>query len=257
MADLTDIASTFLTIFESNTCDDNLQAVASMSVEEAYRVQQTVIDGRVAKGERCVGYKVGCTSTAIRQQFGLTEPICGRVMEPHVFHGNTHLKWDVYCQPAIEPEFVITMASDMPNEVSSDEPLEDSIEFVSPGIEVHNYRFWSGEPTIQELIASNGIHAALVIGDQKVSPGKVDWEMEGVGVFKDGRLVTSGIGAEIMGGPMVSLRWLVNHLVRRGDMLKAGDVVIPGSPVGLVSVERGESVTARFAHVGQVDAIFE
>ena len=33
-----------------------------------------------------------------------------------------------------------------------------AIDFVAPGIEIHNYRFWFGDPTIQELIASNGIH---------------------------------------------------------------------------------------------------
>jgi 2-keto-4-pentenoate hydratase len=60
-----------------------------------------------------------------------------------------------------------------------------------------------------------------------------------------------------MGGPLESLRWLVNHLVRRGGGLQAGDVVIPGSPVELVSVERGDRVTARFTHAGTVEALFE
>ena len=80
--------------------------------------------------------------------------------------------------------------------------------------------------------------------------------MEGVGVWRNGELVTSGIGAEIMGGPLVSLRWLVNHLVRRGEALRAGQLVIPGSPVGLVSVEPGDRVTAGFTHVGRVEAEF-
>ena len=80
--------------------------------------------------------------------------------------------------------------------------------------------------------------------------------MEGVGVWRNGELVTSGIGAEIMGGPLVSLRWLVNHLVRRGEVLRAGQLVIPGSPVGLVPVGPGDRVTARFTHVGRVAAEF-
>ena len=28
-----------------------------------------------------------------------------------------------------------------------------AIEFISPGIEIHNYRFWFGDPTVQEVIA--------------------------------------------------------------------------------------------------------
>ena len=257
MNDLPNIARGFLDIFESHRLDRPGEPIGSLSIEEAYRVQQMVIEERIRKGERLVGYKVGCTSEAIRRQFGLTEPICGCVMAPHVYHGSALLNWSDYCQPAVEPEFVLMMGRDLRDEVGQDEPLDHAIEFVSPGIEVHNYRFWFGEPTVQELIASNGIHAALIVGERKVRPQDIDWDMEGVGLFKNRQLAASGIGAEIMGGPLKSLRWLVNHLVRRGGVLKAGEVIIPGSPVQLVSVDRGDSVTARFTHVGKADAIFE
>lgn len=60
----------------------------------------------------------------------------------------------------------------------------------------------------------------------------------------------------VAGETCVSLRWLVNHLVRRGEALRAGQLVIPGSPVGLVSVEPGDRVTAGFTHVGWVEAEF-
>ena len=135
-------------------------------------------------------------------------------------------------------------------------PRCDAIDFVSPGIEVHNYRFWFGDPTSQELIASNGIHACLVVGDQKTKPDRFDWDTEEVGVLLNDELATSGTGAEIMGGPMNSLRWLVNHLVRRGEALKSGQLVIPGSPVELVAIEPSDRVIARFARVGQVQADF-
>ena len=59
-----------------------------------------------------------------------------------------------------------------------------------------------------------------------------------------------------MGGPMKSLCWLVNHLVRRGESLGAGQLVIPGSPTRLVPVEADDQVSARFANLGQVDARF-
>jgi 2-keto-4-pentenoate hydratase len=178
-------------------------------------------------------------------------------MAPYVYHGSPALTWDDYCQPAVEPEFVLMIGKDLRDEVGRDEPLDDAIEFVSPGIEIHNYRFWFGDPSMQELIASNGIHVALVVGERKVRPREIDWELEGVGLFQNERLAASGIGAEIMGGPIRSLRWLVNHLVRRGGMLRAGDLVIPGSPVELVSVGRGDRVAARFARVGRADATFE
>jgi 2-keto-4-pentenoate hydratase len=49
--------------------------IGSLSLEEAYRVQDLVIERRMVDGGTVAGYKVGCTSEAIRLQFGLSEPI--------------------------------------------------------------------------------------------------------------------------------------------------------------------------------------
>jgi 2-keto-4-pentenoate hydratase len=80
--------------------------------------------------------------------------------------------------------------------------------------------------------------------------------LEGVGIFRNGELAASGIGAEIMGGPLNSLRWLANHLQSQGEHLRAGQLVIPGSPVQLISVEPGDQITARFTRLGSVEGQF-
>jgi 2-keto-4-pentenoate hydratase len=177
-------------------------------------------------------------------------------MRPHVHHGDTALDWHDYHGPAVEPEFVFLMGKDLADEVVEPGSLIDAIDSVSPGIEVHHDSFRFGEPTSQELIASNGLHACLVVGDRRTDPRGLDLGLEGVGLFVNGVLADSGIGAEVMGGPLTSLRWLVNHLVRRDEVLRAGQLVIPGSPVGLIPVGPGDRVSARFTHLGGVEAVF-
>jgi 2-keto-4-pentenoate hydratase len=251
------LADAFLGFFRGHDDEERCQApIEALSLDDAYEVQRRVVEARTAEGERVVGYKVGCTSRAIRRQFGLTEPICGRLMSPHVHHGDTSLGWHDYRGPAVEPEFVFVMGKDLAEEVSDSGSLLDAIDSVSPGIEVHNYCFRFGEPTSQELVASNGLHACLVVGDRKTDPKNIDLDLEGVGLFVNGVLADSGIGAEVMGGPLLSLRWLVNLLVRRGEVLRAGQLVIPGSPVGLIRVGPGDRVSARFTHLGGVEAVF-
>ena len=257
MPDLQPFADTFLRLFQEHQFlrgDD--EPITSLTLQDAYQVQQMVIDARTTSGEQVIGYKVGCTSEAIRRQFGLSEPICGRLMAPHVIYGDAVLNHCDYFDCAVEPEFVLMIGSDLPDEVGEQDDLTAAIDFVSPGIELHNYRFWFGQPTSQELIASNGIHAALVIGNQKTSPASFDWDEEEVGIFIGDKRAASGHGREIMGGPMKSLCWLVNHLVRRGESLGAGQLVIPGSPTRLVPVKQGDLVSARFTHLGQVEARF-
>lgn len=257
MPDLQPFADTFLRLFQEHRfVHAGNESIRSLTLQDAYTVQQMVIDARTASGEQVIGYKVGCTSEAIRRQFGLSEPICGCLMAPHLTYGDAVLNHRDYFDCAVEPEFVLMIGSDLADEVGEQDDLTAAIDFVSPGIELHNYRFWFGEPTSQELIASNGIHAGLVVGNQKTSPGSFDWDAEEVGIFISDKQAASGPGREIMGGPMKSLRWLVNHLVRRGESLRAGQLVIPGSPTRLVPVEAGDQVSARFAHLGQVEARF-
>jgi 2-keto-4-pentenoate hydratase len=254
---LDDIAEAFLQIYVHKTLDPHCSFdMASLLLRDAYEIQRRVVAARVARGERAVGYKVGCTSRAIRRQFGWNEPICGRVMAPHVLHGKTVLNWHDYVCCAVEPEFVFMIGKDLPNEVEDEQQLVDAIEWASPGIEVHNYKFWFGKPTVQELIASNGIHAGLVVGTEKVRPEGLDLDLEGISLFRNGVLAASGTGAEILGGPLKSLRWLANHLIGRGEHLQAGQIVIPGSAVELVPVEAGDRVAVRFTRVGCVEAEF-
>lgn len=257
MIHLEEIAESFLQIHLSKKLAPSSEfALGTLSIDDAYEVQRRVIAAREARGEQVVGYKVGCTSNAIREQFGLSEPICGRLMAPHIHYGNTVLDWNDYFDLAVEPEFVFGIARDVRSEIRDQEELLDAIEWVAPGIEIHNYRFWFGEPTSQELIASNGIFAGLVVGEQRISSTGFDFDLEGVGIFSNDELAASGIGAEIMGGPLKSLRWLANHLLSRGEHLKAGQLVIPGSPVKLVSVESGDRIAARFTCIGGVEAEF-
>jgi 2-keto-4-pentenoate hydratase len=230
--------------------------IAAISLEEAYEIQSHNIRRRIADGETPIGYKVGCTSRAIREQFKLQEPVSGRLMYPYIHFGDTRLRLNEYVNCAVEPEFVFRIGRDITAEFLESKSIAESIDYVSPGIEVHNYKFWYGEPSSQELIASNTIHACLVVGNEKKRLNTLDLEMEGAGVFIGDELVASGIGAETMGGPLKSLAWLAERLLLRREYLKAGDLVIPGSPVRLIPVEKGTVVKARFTHLGDAQAVF-
>lgn len=240
----------FLAAFDGADPDRTGLRLDALSMEEAYAIQRRIADKRRARGERVVGYKVGCTSKGIRQQFGLSEPVCGRLFEPHFVHGDAALDYRRFHNCAVEPEFVLRMATDVNQRVPSPEDLIPQIESVAPGIEVHHYRFWFEPRSVQELICSNGIHACQVVGSPRVKASDFDWDLEGVGLFKNGQLAASGIGAEIMGGPLRSLQWLANLLIERGEPLRAGDWVIPGSPVPLVQVADGDIIEACFTHLG-------
>jgi len=231
--------------------------VSGLSMPEAYAVQDLVAEMRVQRGEEVVGFKVGCTSEAIRSQFGLDEPISGRLFRPHVCEEGVEVNFNDYVNCAIEPEMVLTIGAELCGTGLSDERLIDAIECVGAGIELHHFRFWFSPPTSQELICSGGIHAGLIVGKTTVSPRELSFEHELLSVRFNGRLVTEAPASEIMGGPIHSLRWLVDSLTKRGSCLPTGSLVIPGSPVGLTCIDEETELSVEVEGVGVVVAHFK
>ena len=253
------LGASFSNAFYSRKFDgDPKFPIDALSLDEAYRIQDEAIRLRMEKGEQIVGYKIGCTSRAIQQQFGLKEPINGRLMSPHVYMETDckSVNRNRFLNCAIEPEMVFRIGRDLDGRDLARDDLIRSIEYVSPGIEIHHFKFWHQTPTSQELIAANGIHAALAIGSSKVSPDALDFKTEGFRVYADRVHVTSGNASEIMGDPIRSLNWLVKHLAKRGERLKAGQWVIPGSPVELVEIKHDTWLEIEIDRVGNLEVQF-
>ncbi len=256
MKSLNSIAVQFYDVFQENVWSGNIPELSELSISDAYQVQALVAEQRIQAGEKVVGYKVGCTSRAIRAQFGLAEPISGRLFDLQTKAEGVCLDWTAYANCAIEPEMVIKIGNDIIGEDLSNEALVKSIEYVSPGIEIHNFTFWLGEPTMQELICTGGIHAGLVIGADRVSPKELLFCDEVFSVFKDNNIITSAPASEIMGGPLDSLRWLAGFLRANGDYLRKGSLVIPGSPTELVEIDQDTELKVMIENVGEVVARF-
>ena len=149
-------------MFRSHQLKNGAADVTTLTLAQAYEVQDGFLAGRLKEGAQIVGWKVGCTSAAIRRQFGLTEPISGKLLEPDIFPQDTQVPASSFVDCAVEPELVFRLGTDLEAEVD-DHEIISALAGVCAGIELHNYRFWFGAPSLQELIASNGIHAGLVI----------------------------------------------------------------------------------------------
>jgi len=87
-------------------------------------------------------------------------------------------------------------------------------------------------------------------------PADLDLTEERTTLFINGVEQATGVGAEIMGGPLESLRWLLTHLRHRNRRLHRGELVIPGSAAKLVNVSKGDLAEARFTHFGGCTASF-
>src|SRR6516165_3790867 len=79
--DLQTLAVRQLADFDARTPNRVFADPIELSIAESYEIQNEVALLRERRGEKIIGYKVGCTSPAIQEQLGIREPIFGRLFD--------------------------------------------------------------------------------------------------------------------------------------------------------------------------------
>ena len=62
-----------------------------LTTAKAYALQAMVARLREERGEKVIGYKIGCTSKTIQAQLGVSEPIFGRLFDTECHPSGVHL----------------------------------------------------------------------------------------------------------------------------------------------------------------------
>jgi 2-keto-4-pentenoate hydratase len=77
-----------------------------------------------------------------------------------------------------------------------------------------------------------------------------------MGLYKNGKLVNTGVGAAALGHPANCVAWLAAKLAEYDIPLKAGEIILSGALSAAVAVNPGDQFTARFAGLGEVSVSF-
>jgi 2-keto-4-pentenoate hydratase len=159
---------------------------------------------------------------------------------------------------ALEAEFVYELMEDAPPgklvwTLKDAEALRGRMRI---GVEM------AGSPlaTINELgppvvAADFGNNNGLILGGLLEGWGDVADEAYVCDAYIDGELVGRGSAASIPGGPMESVRFLLEHTARRGRPLKAGQLVSTGAATGIHDILAGQAGRVSFGRHGQVGCI--
>ena len=204
--------------------------------------------------------KWAAPAARVRSQLGLDNPVFGHLMVPDLYLSGSRLPISHFVDAAVEAEYAFRVERPLGGDDVGLEDVRPALSGPFPGIEIHNYHFFYGPTTSQELIASNALHAALVHaprGNNDVSPTSAELAEGGIELWVNDVLIAHGRGADIFGsGPLQSIAWLVGQLARQGKRLERGELVLPGSAVALHRLSPGDRVEARFSPWGRCEAKF-
>ena len=226
-ASLTTLARRMLSDYDRTEPGTAFAEGLRLTPPEGWRVQAAVAALREARGERVVGYKIGCIDLGNRQRMGLDHPACGRIWSSELYETGALLPRAKYANPAMEAEFAITLAGDFP----SDEAVKDAgislIEAIYPVIEIHNLVLHGDAPHGAQVLANNAINAGVVRG-AAVAPPQIGQPTDLKLIF-DGETVDEWDGLRWPADMLQGIDWLADQLAAQGLSLKQGDLILTGA----------------------------
>jgi 2-keto-4-pentenoate hydratase len=169
VVDLDELARRMLANYDARTPGELFGEPIEVTTVQAYALQKETARLREQRGERVIGYKIGCTSRPIQVQLGVEEPIFGGLFDTGCHPSGVRLPYAHYVNLAIEGELAIRLSQDLPRRPLWDEEYAGAIGSVLPVIELHNYVLPTNGHPAAALIASGGMHAGLVLAVQETT----------------------------------------------------------------------------------------
>lgn len=222
-----------------------------LTLADAYRIQAALVRRRLERGERRVGAKLGFTSLAMRRALGVDEPNGGWLTEAMLLDGPA-VALDVLIHPKVEPEIAFLLDRDLVGPTTTAVHVIAATAAVVLCLEIVDSRYEAFLFRAADNVADNSSAARLVLGSRLVEPRTVDLAEIGVVFSADGQVVATAAGAAVDGHPAAAVAWLVRHLARRGEGLRAGDIVISGGLTAPVDLRPGTVVHVEAARFGEV-----
>jgi 2-keto-4-pentenoate hydratase len=207
-----------------------------LTIPQAYELQSEVARLREHRGEKLLGYKIGCVSRVIQEQLGIDQPIFGRIFHTGCFPSGVQLSHSQYANLAVEGELAIRLAHDMPISVTPDWDPWQVIESIFPVIELHEYVLRNARPSCPALVACNGMHAGFVLADEETPGSELTRDIHDLSIRIHDEEVGTVAEPWALDSPGAALHWLAGRLNTFGLRLMRGQVILTGSPMPLFPV---------------------
>jgi 2-oxo-3-hexenedioate decarboxylase len=224
---------------------------------DAYAVTAALRALRTASGERPVGRKIGFTNRTIWAEYNVFAPIWGDMFSTTV-HDIADLPGGFslagLMEPRIEPEIVFGLGA-APRPGMDDAATMACIGWVAQGFEIVQSPFPGWRFAAADSVIGGGLHGALLIGPRKIldAAEAEDWRARlatfEVELARDGTPVDRGHATNVLDGPLLALRHLVELLAHdpHNPPLAAGEIVTTGTLTRAFPVASGERWTTRLA----------
>ena len=232
-----------------------------MTMDDAYAIQSALMAQKLAAGRRVVGWKIGLTSKAMQSALGISTPDSGVLFDDMDFADGATIPAGRFIQPRIEAEIAFIMKAPLAGDVTRDEVIA-ATEAVAPALEILDTRILRADPAtgkariITDTISDNAANAGFVLGPERHDPGAIDLRWAGAIVARNGEVEETGLGAGVLGDPVMGVVWLAARMGQYGQRIEPGQVILSGSFIHPVECPPGARIEADYGPFGKVSCTF-
>jgi len=221
-----------------------------LSIDDGYTIQDLGLGLRIRRGERIVGMKMGMTSRAKMLQMSIDSPIYGVLTDAMHAQEAGILSLQGKIHPRIEPEIAFLLGKDLEGPVSPAQALQ-ACSGICAALEIIDSRFENFDFTLPDVVADNCSASGFVLGTVVKRPTeKFDLSNLGIVMEVNQKAVQFGSSAAILGHPARSLAELAKMLSAKGQILKAGSIVLAGGATAAVPFLPGDTVRVNIQNLG-------
>jgi len=227
-----------------------------LSLDDAYRINERMIEKRIQGGEKVVGFKIGFTNLAVREKMGLPDSTYGYLLDSMVLKDGVKVAMNDLIAPKLECEICMKLKSGLKGKGLTAEEVIEATEGVSASFEICDARIKDWKCPYPDFFADNGFSARIVLKGDWRPAGSFDFLNEKVVLTQAGKELAQGTGALAMGHPAKAVAWLAGKLADRDKGLEAGQIIMTGTLTPILPVEKGATYTAKFSTLGEVTVTF-
>lgn len=232
-----------------------------LTLDDAYRIQQAVVEHKLSDGRRVVGRKIGLTSRAMQRAMHIDEPDYGTLLDDMLFTSGSSIEAARFTDPRIEVEFAFLLGERLFGEqLAVDDVLDATVE-VLPALELIAARSFRIDPQtgrprgLVDTVADNAASAGVITG-AGFGPRDVDLRWSGAILSCNGVVEETGLAAGVLNHPAHGVAWLARRFARHGIALEAGQIILAGSFTRPVTVTAGDDITADYGPLGRIHCRF-
>ena len=254
MQELDVIANTILKDYDAKNPGTIFKTKIKLSNEDALHIQSKVTKLRIGRGEKVIGYKIGCVAKETQKKMGFNQPAWGTLWNSELYESGVRLEKKNYSNPAMEAEFGVKLNRDIDPKLVSFEYILESIDYIYPLIEIHNLVFNGDEPYGAELLANNALHAGVVLGPKnKISKDKKITDLK---LIFDNQIVDSWYDKKWPLDMLSEVEWLVKEQEKISNILKKNDLILTGAYGFPIPINSNSLIQVSSSKFGNVECKF-